>query len=60
MAIGSVILIILFIGVLVGIFFLLRNVVRNIRKIRENENEMLKKLDDVEDENKNEEKLDEN
>lgn len=60
MAIGSIVLGVLFLGIIVGIFFLLRNVVRNLKKIRENEKEMLKNLDSVESETKNEDEQDEN
>ncbi len=58
MAIGSIVLIIIFLGLLISIFLLVRNVVRNLKAIRNRDREMLKNLDNVKDVDKNEEKLD--
>ncbi len=52
MAIGSIGLLIIFIGVLIAIVLLVRNVILNLRAIRRKEDEMIKNLNNVEDETK--------
>ena len=52
MAIGSIVLSIIFIGVLIAIVLLVRNVILNLRAIRRKEDEMIKNLNNVEDETK--------